>query len=133
MLGCSIRASAWRSASKRAITWRVSIPSLMILQGDLAPDGLLLLGHVDAAEAALADELQELVGAHVPPHHVSVAHFRGVAWLERGNAIPPQVFEQRLDLRPDGRFVGAVRVQERGPLPCREIGHLLEYFLRFAA
>ncbi|HMF12901.1 MAG TPA: hypothetical protein VKE94_11360 [Gemmataceae bacterium] len=30
MLGWSIIASAWRSASKRAITWRESMPGLMI-------------------------------------------------------------------------------------------------------
>ena len=33
------------------------------LQGHLAADRLLLLGHVDLAEAALADLLEELVGA----------------------------------------------------------------------
>ena len=33
------------------------------LQGHLAADRLLLLGHVDVAEAAFADLLQELVGA----------------------------------------------------------------------
>ena len=34
------------------------------LEGDDAPDRLLLLGHVDDAEAALADLLQQLVGAN---------------------------------------------------------------------
>ena len=37
------------------------------LEGDLAPDGLGLLGHEDDAHAAFADLLQELVRAdHAP-------------------------------------------------------------------
>ena len=39
MLGWSIIASAWRSASKRAITWRVSIPGLMIFRATLRRTG----------------------------------------------------------------------------------------------
>ena len=61
MLGWSIIASACRSASKRATTWRVSIPSLMIFSARLPPDRLLLLGQVDAAEPAFADQLQQRV------------------------------------------------------------------------
>ena len=63
MLGWSIRARACRSASKRAMTWRLSMPGLMHLEGDLAPDRLALLGHEDDAHAAFADLLQQLVRA----------------------------------------------------------------------
>ena len=63
MLGWSIRARACRSASKRAITWRLSMPGLDELQRDLASDRLGLLGHVDHAHAALADLLEQLVWA----------------------------------------------------------------------
>ena len=63
MFGWSIRARACRSASKRAMTCRVSMPGLMILRRHLAADGLLLLGHEDHAEAAFADLLQQLVRA----------------------------------------------------------------------
>ena len=63
MFGWSIRASAWRSASKRAITCRVSMPSLMILRATLRRTGSLLLGHVDDPHAPFADLLQELVAA----------------------------------------------------------------------
>jgi len=35
MLGWSIRARAWRSASKRAMIWRLSMPGLMSLRATL--------------------------------------------------------------------------------------------------
>ena len=63
MFGWSISASAWRSASKRAMTSFVSMPELDDLERDAAAHRLLLLGHVDDAAAALADLLQQLVGA----------------------------------------------------------------------
>ena len=63
MLGWSIRARACRSASKRAMTWRRVHARLDDLEGDLAADGLRLLGHEDGAHAAFADLLQQLVGA----------------------------------------------------------------------
>ena len=47
MLGWSIIASACRSASKRAMTCFVSIPSLMILRATVALDRLALLGDED--------------------------------------------------------------------------------------
>ena len=62
MLGWSISARAWRSASKRAMTSSVSMPGLMTLRATLAADGLVLLGHEDDAHAAFADFFQELVG-----------------------------------------------------------------------
>ena len=61
MLGWSISASAWRSASNRAITWREFIPGLMIFERDLAMDGVRLLGHVDDPHPSLADLFQQLV------------------------------------------------------------------------
>ena len=61
MFGWSIKASACRSASKRAITWRVSMPGLMHLQGDPAAHRLVLLGHEDDPEAAFADLFQQFV------------------------------------------------------------------------
>ena len=63
MFGWSISASACRSASKRAITCRVSIPGLMTFSATVPLDRLGLLGHVDDAHAALADLLEQLVGA----------------------------------------------------------------------
>ena len=62
MFGWSISASACRSASNRAITCRVSMPGLMIFSATLRCDRLLLLGHVDHADAAFADLLEQLVG-----------------------------------------------------------------------
>ena len=63
MLGWSISARAWRSASKRASDLAGVHAGLDDLERDRAADGLLLLGHVDGAHAALADLLQQLVGA----------------------------------------------------------------------
>ena len=57
MFGWSISASACRSASKRAITCRVSMPGLMIFERHHAPHGLRLLGHEDHAHAPFADLL----------------------------------------------------------------------------
>ena len=54
---------ACRSASKRAITCRVSMPGLMILSATVRWTGSRLLGHEDDAHAAFADLLQQLVGA----------------------------------------------------------------------
>ena len=63
MFGWSMIARACRSASNRASTWRLSIPGLMTFSATLRRTGVLLLGHVDHAEAALADLLQQLVAA----------------------------------------------------------------------
>ena len=63
MLGWSIIARAWRSASNRAIDLLGVHARLDDLQRDLAAHGLRLLGHVDDAHAALADLLHQLVGA----------------------------------------------------------------------
>ena len=60
-------ASAWRSASNRAMTWFGVHARLDDLQRHLAADGLDLLGHVDDAHAAFADLLQQLVGADDRP------------------------------------------------------------------
>ena len=62
MFGWSIKARACRSASKRAMTCRVSMPSLMIFSATRRRTGALLVGHVDHAHAPFADLLQELVG-----------------------------------------------------------------------
>ena len=67
MLGWSISASAWRSASKRATTWAVSMPGLMTLSATRRRTGCLLLGHVDDAHPPLADLLEQLVGADELP------------------------------------------------------------------
>ena len=63
MLGWSIIARAWRSASKRATTCLVSMPGLMIFRATLRRTGCGLLGDVDDAHAPLADLLPQLVGA----------------------------------------------------------------------
>ncbi len=67
MLWWSIIASACRSASKRAIDLLGIHPRLDDLQRDPPADGLLLLGHVDGAHAALADQLEELIRADAAP------------------------------------------------------------------
>ena len=61
MFGWSMIASAWRSASKRATTWPVSMPGLMTLSATLRRTGCVLLGHEDGAHAAFADFLEQLV------------------------------------------------------------------------
>ena len=63
MLTWSISARACRSASKRAMTWRLSMPGLMTFRATLRRTGCGLLGHVDGAHAPLADLLQQLVRA----------------------------------------------------------------------
>ena len=65
MFGWSIMARACRSASKRAMTCLRVHARLDDLQSDLAADRLCLLGHVDDAQAAFADLLEELVRADV--------------------------------------------------------------------
>ena len=57
MLGWSIRASACRSASNRASTALRVHPGLDQLERHLPLDRLGLLGQVDGAHAALADDL----------------------------------------------------------------------------
>ena len=63
IFGWSIIATACRSASKRAITCRVSMPGLMIFSATVRWSRLGLLGHEHHAHAAFADLLQQLVGA----------------------------------------------------------------------
>ena len=63
MLGWSIRARAWRSASNRASTWRESMPGLMILRATCARTGSSCSAMIDDAHAAFADLLEQLVGA----------------------------------------------------------------------
>ena len=63
MFGWSIRASAWRSASKRAMTCRESMPALISLTADPALTGSVCSAIQTTAHAALADLLQELVRA----------------------------------------------------------------------
>ena len=60
--GWSISASACRSASKRAMTSSVSMPSLMTLRATRRRTGFVLLGEVDHAHTAFADQLQKPVG-----------------------------------------------------------------------
>src|SRR5689334_4263860 len=60
-LGWSISAKAWRSDSKRAMTWRVSMPSLMSLTAHGAPDRVALLRAVHRAHPAFTDQLLDVV------------------------------------------------------------------------
>ena len=60
-------ARAWRSASKRASTSRVSIPGLMSLEGDTPDQRLALLGEVDQAHAAFAQGREDGVGTELRP------------------------------------------------------------------
>ncbi len=63
MFGWSISARACRSASKRAITCRVSMPGLMILSATLRRTGCCCSATIDHAHAPFADLLQQLVRA----------------------------------------------------------------------
>ena len=79
MFGWSISASACRSASKRATTCRVSMPSLMTLSATRR-DRLALLGHPDRAEAAFADLLEQLVAADDRAEFLRGGVWSAVAW-----------------------------------------------------
>ena len=61
MLGWSISASACRSASKRAMTCRVSMPGLMTLSATLRRTGSVCSAMKTTPMPAFADLLQELV------------------------------------------------------------------------
>ena len=98
MFGWSISASAWRSASNRAITCFVSIPGLMILSATLRRTGLHLLGHVDHAHAAFADRFEQLVRADD-----RAGTFVPRRLLDRGARISRGRFEELLDLRIGGQ------------------------------
>ena len=63
MFGWSISASAWRSASNRAMTLFGVHAQLDDLERDAAANRLLLFGHIDHAAAAFADLLEQLVAA----------------------------------------------------------------------
>ena len=118
MLTWSIIASACRSASKRAMTCRLSMPGLMILRATVRCDRLGLLGHIDHAHAAFADLLEQLVGADL----------RAGALGERlvgGSVVPPAAAQelaglvvgrqQLLDPRPQLAIAAAGRVQVARP------------------
>ena len=62
MAGWSISASAWRSDSKRCDHLARVHAGLDQLDGDAASHRLLLLGQPDFAHAALADQLQQMIG-----------------------------------------------------------------------
>ena len=62
MFGWSIIASACRSASKRAITCRVSMPGLMILSATVRWIGSVCSAMNTTPMPAFADLLQQLVG-----------------------------------------------------------------------
>ena len=76
MLGWSIRARAWRSASKRDRTVRESMPALMSLTATLRRTGSRLLGHPDGPHAPFADLFEQLVaaGQHLSTNLRRLAH-----------------------------------------------------------
>ena len=123
MLGWSIIARACRSASKRAITCRVSMPGLMIFSATRRSTGSFLLGHVDHAHAPFADLLQQLVGADL-----RAGLFEG-GLVERGkegvggcvhDAAPAVVgLQQTFHLPPQLRIAVASAVQVGLPLVRR--------------
>ena len=108
MFGWSIRARAWRSASKRAMTCVGVHAGLDDLQGHPAADGLFLLGHEDGAHAALADLLEQLVGADDRAGTLVQAH---------GLPGAVRVLRQLID-DPGGRGMGA----EQGLDPLAQVG-----------
>ena len=95
MFEWSIIARAWRSASKRAITWPGIHAGLDDFERDAAADRRLLLGHVHHAHAPFADLLQELVGAD------QRAGLLGQRWIgrEKNRTAPKEAagsIEQRI-------------------------------------
>ena len=148
MLGWSISASACRSASKRAMHLPASpCPALMILSGDLAPDGLGLLGHVDGAHAAFADLLQQLVRPAVPARSAAGAGgdwvaspLSGGAWrlpqwasglFQKAGSVA-WAFEQGLHLGLELVIPGGSRVKVGGLLTRRsELQALPKIWLSF--
>lgn len=93
ILGWSLIASAWRSASKRAITLFRVHPQLDDFYRHPPLDRLALVGHPHFAESALADDLEELVAANALPRKVGPAGV--VVRLEKS-------LDQRLVLRETG-------------------------------
>ena len=120
MLGWSISARACRSASKRAITWRVSMPGLMIFRATLRRTGCGLLGHEDGAHAAFADLLQQLVGADQACRGFSVTGWSRVAAthdgtpVEKGSSSLVRV-KQHFDLAAQVGVVAASLAKKRIP------------------
>ena len=86
MAGWSIRAKAWRSDSKRAITSRRVHPGFDQLQRHAAAHGLLLLGQPDLAHAAFSDFLQQVIAADHRPDVFTLFHARGGSHAEFGGA-----------------------------------------------
>ena len=131
MLGWSISARACRSASKRAMTCRLSMPGLMIFSATLRCTGSALLGHVDHAHAPFADLLQQLVRADLRPRVLGQwrvdrrrrnrrteplqRRFQVAADLIR---IPQERFDPRAQVRP----CSAGLVEEAAAIP--RIGQL---------
>ena len=119
MLTWSIIASAWRSASKRAMTWRLSMPGLMTLSATLRWTGSRLLGHEDGAHAAFADLLQQLVRADN-----RAGRFGGHGRIESRCWFKQRLIqktarcivrlEQALDLSPQAGIALASTIQKRG-------------------
>ena len=70
MLGWSIKASACRSASKRASTCLLSMPGLMILSATSRLTGSVCWAMSDGAHAAFADLFEQLVPAG--QHHAGL-------------------------------------------------------------
>ena len=120
MLGWSIIASAWRSASKRAITCFVSIPGLMTFRATLRRTGCSLLGDVDDAHAPLADLLHQLVGADDragPLHDEFVDGCTGLGGRGHVEALLAAVGPEKfLDPLPQRGVLAAGLVQVRRPL-----------------
>ena len=63
ILGWSIMARAWRSASNRAMTCRLSMPALMTLRATVRRTGWVCSAMKTVPMPALADRLEELVRA----------------------------------------------------------------------
>src|SRR5262249_41798636 len=100
------------------------------LQGDLAAERLLLLGHEDDAEAAFADLLQQLVR---PDHRAGA--FADGGGIDRGDGLegwgvaeqelPRRLIgpDQPLDPRPPAGVPGAGPIEEGRPCFRRTVFH----------
>ena len=111
MWGCSIRARAWRSDSKRARTLRESIPRLISFERRLAADRAELLGEEDGAHAPLADLLAELVA--IGDDRIDEARAVVLGSIDGGAVVPVL---DRGGRRDGAGGVGGLGIGDEGPI-----------------
>ena len=112
MFGWSIRASAWRSASKRAMTCRVSMPSLMTFRATRRRTGCSCSAIYTTPQPPSPDVLENLVAADPVARH-----FAGHVWSGQGlRAFLRFRLEDSLDAKGERRIARASRLDIAAPL-----------------